>query len=147
MAVKIRLKRMGRTHRPFYRVNATNDRSPRDGSVLEELGFYDPIAIDEKRKFVVNLDRCRHWLDNGAIPSETVSTLFKRSGLEHKQLKLPRPGKPKVVPPVPGKKADKPAAAAPTAPPPPATETKPTTESVPEKAHESAAPAAAETTA
>ena len=95
MAVKIRLKRMGRTHRPFYRVNAVNSRSPRDGAVLEELGFYDPIAKDEGKKFVVNLDRCRYWLDNGAIPSETVSSFLKKAGLEHKMLRLPKPGKPK----------------------------------------------------
>ena len=95
MAVKIRLKRMGRTHRPFYRVNAVNSRSPRDGAVLEELGFYDPITKDEGKKFVVDLDRCRYWLDVGAIPSETVSSFLKKAGLEHKQLRLPKPGKPK----------------------------------------------------
>ena len=95
MAVKLRLKRMGRTHRPFYRVNATDSRSPRDGAVLEELGFYDPIAKDETKKFVVDLDRCRYWLDTGAIPSETVSSFLKKAGLEHKMLRLPKPGKPK----------------------------------------------------
>ena len=95
MSVKIRLKRMGRKHLPFYRVNAINSRNPRDGSVLEELGFYDPVAKDETRKFVVNLDRCRYWLDQGAIPSETVSTFLKKAGVEHKMLRLPKPGKPK----------------------------------------------------
>lgn len=95
MSVKIRLKRMGRTHRPFYRVNAINSRNPRDGAVIEDLGFYDPIAKDERRKFVVNLDRCRYWLDHGAIPSETVSTFLKKAGVEHKMLRLPKPGKPK----------------------------------------------------
>lgn len=95
MAVKIRLKRMGRKHRPFYRVNAINSRNPRDGAVLEELGYYDPIAKDTDKRFVVNLDRCRHWLDKGAIPSETVSSFLKKAGLEHKMLRLPKPGKPK----------------------------------------------------
>ena len=95
MAVKIRLKRMGRKHRPFYRVNAINSRNPRDGAVLEELGFYDPIAKDETKKFVVNLDRARYWLDQGAIPSETVSSFLKKAGVEHKMLRLPKPGKPK----------------------------------------------------
>ena len=95
MAVKIRLKRMGRKHRPFYRVNAINSRSPRDGAVIEELGFYDPIAKDEGKKFVVNLDRARYWLDQGAIPSETVSSFLKKAGVEHKMLRLPKPGKPK----------------------------------------------------
>lgn len=95
MSVKIRLKRMGRRHRPFYRVNAISSRNPRDGAVIEELGFYDPVATDEKKKFVVNLDRCRYWLDKGAIPSETVSSFLKRAGVEHKMLRLPKPGKPK----------------------------------------------------
>ena len=95
MAVKIRLKRMGRKHLPFYRVNATNDRSPRDGAVLEELGFYDPLAKDAEKKFVVKLDRVKYWLDTGAIPSETVSSHLKKAGLEHKMLRLPKPGTPK----------------------------------------------------
>ena len=98
MAVKIRLKRMGRTHRPFYRVNATVDRNPRDGRVLEELGHYDPMLADKSKRFVVNLDRVRYWLDTGAIPSETVSSHLKKQGLEHKMLRLPKPGKKKEEP-------------------------------------------------
>ena len=95
MAVKIRLKRLGRTHRPFYRVNAIVDRNARDGRVLEQLGHYDPMEADKEKQVRLDLDRVKHWLDTGAIPSETVSTLIKRSGLEHKMLRLPRPGKPK----------------------------------------------------
>ncbi len=97
MAVKLRLKRLGRTNHPFYRLNAMDSRSPRDGRVIEELGFYDPVNKDKSKQFVAKLDRCKHWLDQGAIPSETVSSLLKRNGLEHKQLRLPKPGKPKVV--------------------------------------------------
>ncbi len=96
MAVKIRLKRMGRSNAPFFRVNAIDSRSPRDGRVIEELGYYDPRNKDAAKQFVVNLDRCRHWLDVGAIPSETVSSMLKKKGLEHKQLRLPKPGKPKA---------------------------------------------------
>ena len=95
MAVKIRLKRLGRKHRPFYRVNAIVDRNARDGRVLEELGYYDPITSDTDKRFVVDLDRVKHWLDTGAIPSETVSSHLKKAGLEHKMLRLPKPGKPK----------------------------------------------------
>lgn len=95
MAVKLRLKRFGRTNRPFYRLNAVDSRSPRDGRVIEELGHYDPIEKDQAKALVLKLDRCKHWLDVGAIPSETVSSLLKKSGLEHKQLRLPKPGKPK----------------------------------------------------
>jgi small subunit ribosomal protein S16 len=97
MAVKLRLKRMGRSNRAFFRLNAVDSRSPRDGRVIEELGFYDPVNKDPARQFKVDLDRCRYWLDHGAIPSETVSSLLKKSGLEHKQLRLPKPGKPKAA--------------------------------------------------
>ena len=98
MAVKIRLKRMGRKNHPFYRINAIDSRSPRDGRVIEELGYYDPRNKDQSKQFVAKLDRCRHWLDVGATPSETVSSLLKKNGIEHKQLKLPKPGKPKAAP-------------------------------------------------
>ena len=95
MAVKIRLKRMGRKHRPFYRVNAIVDQNKRDGRPLEQLGHYDPLEADKDKQFVCDLDRAKHWLDVGAIPSETVSSLLKKAGVEHKMLRLPKPGKPK----------------------------------------------------
>ena len=110
MAVKLRLKRMGRTNGPFFRLNAIDSRSPRDGRVIEELGYYDPRNTDQSTQFVAKLDRCRHWLDVGAQPSETVSSLLKKNGIEHRMLKLPKPGKPKAVPAPAGE-----AAAAPTA--------------------------------
>ena len=109
MAVKLRLKRMGRTHRPFYRLNAIDSRSPRDGRAIEQLGTYDPINKDKEKQFSANIERCRYWLDHGAIPSETVSSLLKRSGLEHKQLRLPKPGKPKPAAAEGAKKEAKPA--------------------------------------
>ena len=98
MAVKLRLRRMGRTNAAFFRLNAIDSRSPRDGRVIEELGYYDPRNKDQGKQFVAKLDRCRYWLDVGAVPSETVSSLLKKSGVEHKQLRLPKPGKPKVAP-------------------------------------------------
>ena len=97
MAVKLRLKRMGRIHAPFFRLSAIDSRSPRDGRVIEELGHYDPMIKDKSKRFVAKLDRATHWLNVGAIPSETVSTLLKRAGVEHKALRLPKPGKPKVA--------------------------------------------------
>ena len=106
MAVKLRLKRMGRSNHPFYRLNAIDSRSPRDGRVIEELGYYDPRSKDQAKQFVAQIDRCKHWLDIGAIPSPTVSSLLKKSGLEHKQLRLPKPGKPKVVPAAEGAKTE-----------------------------------------
>jgi small subunit ribosomal protein S16 len=104
MAVKIRMKRMGRSHVAFYRVNAVDSRFPRDGRVIEELGFYDPQNKDQAKQFVVNIERCKYWLDNGAVPSETVSSMLKKQGVEHKGLVLPKPGKPK--PKVEEKKAE-----------------------------------------
>ena|SRR6185503_12826991 len=98
MSVKIRLKRMGRRNHPFYRLNAIDSRSSRDGRVIEQLGHYDPRNKDQAKQFHADLDRCRYWLDTGAIPSETVSSLLKKAGVEHRQLKLPKPGKPKPVP-------------------------------------------------
>jgi len=112
MSVKLRLKRMGRTNRAFYRLNAIDSRSPRDGRVIEELGSFDPIEKDQAKQFVVKLDRCKHWLDVGAVPSETVSSLLKKKGLDHKQLRLPKPGKPKAVPAAEGEKKETTPAAA-----------------------------------
>ena len=95
MAVKLRLKRLGRTHAPFYRLSAVDSQTPRDGRVIEELGTYDPQNKDKAKQFAAKLDRCKHWLDVGAIPSETVSSMLKKAGVEHKMLRLPQPGKPK----------------------------------------------------
>ena len=106
MSVKLRLKRMGRSNRSFFRLNAIESRSPRDGRVIEQLGFYDPREKDQAKQFVAKLDRCKHWLDVGAVPSGTVSSLLKKSGLEHKQLRLPKPGKPKPAVPAEGEKAE-----------------------------------------
>jgi len=107
MSVKLRLKRMGRSNHPFYRLNAMDSRSPRDGRVIEELGYYDPRNKDQAKQFVAKLDRCRYWLDVGAIPSETVSSLLKKNGVEHKQLRLPKPGKPKAAPAAAGAEGEK----------------------------------------
>src|SRR5215831_11404392 len=106
MSVKLRLKRLGRTNHAFFRLNAIDSRSPRDGRVIEELGYYDPTNQDQAKQFVAKLDRCRHWLDHGAVPSETVSSLLKKSGVEHKSLKLPKPGKPKAAPAAEGEKKE-----------------------------------------
>ena len=113
MSVKLRLKRMGRSNRAFFRLNAIDSRAPRDGRVIEELGFYDPRATDATKQFVAKLDRCKHWLDVGAVPSPTVSSLLKKNGLDHKHLNLPRPGKPKaaIAPPAEKKEGKKEAAA------------------------------------
>ena len=84
--VKLRLKRFGRRHAPFYRLGAIDSRSPRDGRVIEELGWYDPIAKDETKQLSLKADRCRYWLSVGAQPSRTAATLLTRIGVD------PKPG-------------------------------------------------------
>lgn len=81
MAVKLRMKRMGNTHRPYYRIVSVDERKKRDGRVIEQLGTYDPMAPDEARQVKADLQRCAYWLSVGAQPSETVASLLKRQGL------------------------------------------------------------------
>ena len=81
--VVLRLKRMGRRHRPFYRLNAMDRRSPRDGRVIEELGWFDPLASDDQQ-LSLKLDRIDYWLSVGAQPSQTVANLLRRLGVEPK---------------------------------------------------------------
>jgi len=75
--VVLRLKRMGRTHRPFYRINAMDKRAPRDGRVIENLGWFDPVAKEDKQ-IKIDIDRANYWLSVGAQPSRTVATLLRR---------------------------------------------------------------------
>ena len=105
MSVKLRLKRMGRTNRAYFRLSAIDSRKARDGRVIEELGHYDPLEKDQAKQFVAKIDRCKYWLDQGAVPSQTVSSLLKKNGLDHKHLNLPKPGKPKAAPAAEGEKA------------------------------------------
>ncbi len=79
--VKIRLKRMGRRHAPFYRVSVMESRCPRDGKVIEEVGYYNPIEKDESKQIRLKEDRIRHWLDKGAVATETVANMLKKAGI------------------------------------------------------------------
>lgn len=81
MAVRLRLKRFGRRHRNFYRVTAVDTRKPRDGRVIEELGWYDPQAKESDKQVSLDRERIEHWLGVGAIPSDTVAELLKRHGI------------------------------------------------------------------
>ena len=81
MAVRLRLKRLGRRHRSFFRLSAMDSRSPRDGRVLEELGVYDPMNKELKDQLKLNEERIKHWLKLGAVPSETVASLLKQQGI------------------------------------------------------------------
>ena len=80
MAVRIRMKKLGRRHRPFYRICAMDVHSPRDGRVLEELGTYDPLVPDVDARAVLNGQRIQYWLGVGARPSEKVRVLIKKYG-------------------------------------------------------------------
>ena len=82
MAVRIRLKKLGRKKRPFYRVVAIDSRFKRDGREIERLGWYDPIQ--DNNSCNLNEDRVLYWLNQGAKPSDTVQGLFRRNGLSYK---------------------------------------------------------------
>lgn len=77
--VKIRLKRFGRKNHAFWRINAIDSRTPRDGKVLEELGYYDPTNKDQAKQVIINKARFEFWIKNGARPSETVAQIAKRA--------------------------------------------------------------------
>jgi small subunit ribosomal protein S16 len=79
MAVKIRLKRMGKKKAPSYRVVVADARSPRDGRIIENLGWYNPLV--EPSIIKVDEDKTLKWLKNGAQPTESVTLLLKRIGV------------------------------------------------------------------
>ena len=78
MSVRIRMKRMGRKHRPFYRICVMDKRRARDGKAIEEVGFYDTSVADKSKRVSLNMERVEYWLSVGAQPSENVSNLIKK---------------------------------------------------------------------
>ncbi|MFA6133946.1 MAG: 30S ribosomal protein S16 [Phycisphaerae bacterium] len=78
------MKRFGRRHQPFFRLSAMDVRSPRDGSVIEELGWYDPVAKDPAKQMSLKRERIEYWLGVGAQPTETVADLLKKQGIGRK---------------------------------------------------------------
>ena len=78
MAVRIRMKRLGRKHRPFYRVCVMDSRAPRDGKAIEEVGTYDPMVPDKAKRVKLDLERIDHWMGHGAQPSHKVGVLIKK---------------------------------------------------------------------
>ncbi len=77
--VKIRLKRMGRRNRAFFRICAFDAREERDGRSIEQLGTYDPMEKEESKKVVLKRDRIEYWLSVGAQPTETVASILKKN--------------------------------------------------------------------
>lgn len=155
MAVRIRMKKMGRTHRPYFRICAVDGRRPRDGRVLEELGSYDPMIRDIDARAQLNGERINYWLGVGAQPSDNVKVLIKKYGADgtHKEAQaeaLAKLAGPKAMPElgeptyVREEKKEEPAAEAPAAEEAAATEEAPA-EAASEEAAE--APAAEEAAA
>ncbi len=129
MTVRIRMKKLGRKHRPFFRICAVDIRRPRDGKVIEELGTYDPLVGDVDARAVLDTERIDYWLGVGAQPSDKVRVLIKKYGSQgtrraEAEAARARLGERKPVPPapepvvpfVPRAKGKKAAAAAPSPP-------------------------------
>lgn len=103
MTVRIRMKKMGRKHRPFFRVCVVDSRHPRDGRVLEELGTYDPMISETDARALLKGERISYWLGVGAQPSDKVKVLIKKYGAQGTHLDQQRTARerlslPKVVP-------------------------------------------------
>ncbi len=81
VAVKLRMKRFGRRHRSFFRLNAIDSRKPRDGRVIEQLGWYDPNAREADQQVSLNRERIEYWLSVGAQASDTVCNLLIKNGI------------------------------------------------------------------
>ena len=130
MAVRIRMKKMGRKHQPFFRMVAIDSRAPRDGKTIEELGHYDPLVNDTDARAILNGERIAYWLSVGALPSENCQVLIKKYGkngtrvaeqqaalekIKTTRPQAPAPYIPPPKPPEPEPAAEAPAAEAPAA--------------------------------
>ena len=79
MAVKMRLRRMGQKKAPTYRVVVADSRSPRDGRFIEEIGSYNPGT--DPATVQIDAEKAKKWISNGAVPTDTVRSLLKKSGI------------------------------------------------------------------
>jgi small subunit ribosomal protein S16 len=100
MAVSIRLSRGGAKKRPYYRIVVADARSPRDGSFIEKIGTYNPLlGKDDEKRVVLDAERAKHWIANGAQPTDRVARFLDQAGVkERAQRNNPNKG-------VPGEKA------------------------------------------
>jgi len=78
VAVRIRMKPMGRKHRQYYRIVAIDGRQPNDGRVIEELGTYDPHVADNDKTVTLRPDRVKYWQSVGALASDKVTVLLNK---------------------------------------------------------------------
>ena len=89
MSMKIRLARGGSKKRPHYAIVATDSRNPRDGRFLEKLGTYDPmLAKDHEGRVKMDLDRVKHWLTQGAQPTDRVARMLESAGVVEKKVRM-----------------------------------------------------------
>jgi small subunit ribosomal protein S16 len=126
VAVRIRMKKMGRNHRPFFRICVMDIRRPRDGTAIEELGYYDPLVKDVDARAILNGERAAYWISKGAVPSDKCAVLIKKYGqngthLEAQKaalerIKTTRPQAPAVYIPPPKPPEPEPEAAQPEQP-------------------------------
>ena len=129
MAVRIRMKKLGRNKRPFFRICVMDVRRPRDGKVIEELGIYDPLVKDTDARAILKGERIAYWLSVGALPSDKVAVLIKKYGqngthmaaqqvaLERIKSTRPQAPAPYIPPPKPPEPEPAPEAPAAEAPP------------------------------
>lgn len=96
MAVAIRMSRGGSKKRPYYKIVVADVRAPRDGKFIERIGSYNPLlAKDDEKRIVLDADRAKHWLDNGAKPSDRVARFLDAAGLLKREARNnPNKGKP-----------------------------------------------------
>ena len=78
MSVRIRMTRLGRKHRPFYRIVVIDRQKAREGKAIEEVGHYDPMVKDKSARVKLNMERIDYWKSVGALPSDRVATLIKK---------------------------------------------------------------------
>ena len=112
MSVRIRMKKLGRRNRPFFRLCAVDSRASRDGKVIEYLGHYDPMVKETDARAILNGERIDYWLGVGAQPSEKAKVLIKKYGSQgtHREqqkaaLERVKASKPVAPPPPPPKPA------------------------------------------
>jgi small subunit ribosomal protein S16 len=80
MSARIRLKKFGTKKRPYYRIVVMDNRAPRDGKTIEELGYYHPIEAEEKQ-IVFDVDKVKSWLQKGATASDTVRRILNKKNV------------------------------------------------------------------
>ena len=96
MALSIRLSRGGSKKRPYYRIVVADARSPRDGKFIEKIGTYNPLlAKDDEKRIVLDAERAKHWLGNGAQPTDRVARFLDTTGVRERTARNnPNKGKP-----------------------------------------------------